>query len=312
MSEPTDTLAGRLLADPARRPALLTDCERLIEAEVDSKSGLSGLAIKAAYKVVCAVKPGIIRESMDGLLDDFVRQTPGTFVEEKEAVTEAGDARCEDLGRDRDRLPTLLVGGRGVGHAPEAAALAEHDARQVGTGKRPGDVRVAAMVEGGSPRLGLIAGRCPFEPIRADGTDGHALERRLARRSHMERGRRDDAPFQRCRVDVNQCEFLDGLQLEPARTAVGTISLTADCREPSVACDGHAQGGRCGGGRVRDHGSQGQRGPDDGQGDEHDVLVLSLTDWAIVAGAERSRRAPPVMILTARSTGQNRACQSRT
>lgn len=74
MSEPTDTLAGRLLADRARRPALLTDCERLIEAEVDSKSGLSGLAIKAAYKVVCAVKPGIIRESMDGLLDDFVRR----------------------------------------------------------------------------------------------------------------------------------------------------------------------------------------------------------------------------------------------
>jgi hypothetical protein len=73
-TDPTDTLAGTLLADPARRPRLLTDCERLIEDEVGSKGGLTGLAIKAAYRVVCAVKPGIIRESMDGLLDDFVRR----------------------------------------------------------------------------------------------------------------------------------------------------------------------------------------------------------------------------------------------
>jgi hypothetical protein len=72
MTDATDTLTARLLADKSKRPRILTDCEKLIEDEVGAKSGLTGLAIKAAYKIVCAVKPGIIRESMDGLLDDFV------------------------------------------------------------------------------------------------------------------------------------------------------------------------------------------------------------------------------------------------
>ena len=107
MSEPTDTLAGRLLADPARRPALLTDCERLIEAEVDSKSGLSGLAIKAAYKVVRAVKPGIIRESMDGLLDDFVRRLEPFYAQHRSTGAEPrafGVALAKRSGEAADAL----------------------------------------------------------------------------------------------------------------------------------------------------------------------------------------------------------------
>lgn len=72
MSE--DLLSTRLLADASKRPALLSDCERLIDDEVASKSGLTGMAIKAGYMVVCKVKPGIIREVMDGLLDDFVKR----------------------------------------------------------------------------------------------------------------------------------------------------------------------------------------------------------------------------------------------
>jgi hypothetical protein len=69
-----ETLSGKLLTDTSKRPRILGDCERLIADEVDSKGGLSGLAIKGAYKIVCAVKPGIIRESMDGLLNDFVKR----------------------------------------------------------------------------------------------------------------------------------------------------------------------------------------------------------------------------------------------
>src|SRR5207249_1186620 len=64
-----DTLTTRLLSDKSKRPRLLSDCERLIDDEVKSKGGLSGLAIKGAYKIVCAIKPGLIREAMDGLLD---------------------------------------------------------------------------------------------------------------------------------------------------------------------------------------------------------------------------------------------------
>jgi hypothetical protein len=83
MSE--DTLSGRLLSDASKRPALLSDSERVIQQEVDAKSGLTGLAIKGAYKVVCKVKPGIIRESMDSLLDDFVKRLDPMYAQHLEA-----------------------------------------------------------------------------------------------------------------------------------------------------------------------------------------------------------------------------------
>lgn len=78
-----DTLTFRLLKDGSKRPRLLADCERLIEQEVASKGGLSGLAIKGAYKIVCAIKPGIIAEAMDGLLDDFVGRLEPFYAEHR-------------------------------------------------------------------------------------------------------------------------------------------------------------------------------------------------------------------------------------
>jgi hypothetical protein len=63
-----------ILLVPGTRPKVIADCVRLIEEEVDSKGGLSGLAIKGAFMVVKAVKPGFISESVDHMLDDFVRR----------------------------------------------------------------------------------------------------------------------------------------------------------------------------------------------------------------------------------------------
>lgn len=65
------TLAEILLTDE-NRPRLVRDCEQLIDAEVRDKSGVTGLAIKAGFKTVKAVKPGIIPDVIDFLLDDFV------------------------------------------------------------------------------------------------------------------------------------------------------------------------------------------------------------------------------------------------
>ena len=59
---------------PGNRPKVVADCGTLVQEEVDSKGGLSGLAIKAAYAVVKAVKPGFISEALDGMLDDFVER----------------------------------------------------------------------------------------------------------------------------------------------------------------------------------------------------------------------------------------------
>ncbi|GAA1723645.1 DUF6918 family protein [Fodinicola feengrottensis] len=61
-----------ILLTPGKRPEVLADCKQLLDEEVSSKSGASGLAVKSAYTMVKAVKPGIINESIDKLLDDFI------------------------------------------------------------------------------------------------------------------------------------------------------------------------------------------------------------------------------------------------
>jgi hypothetical protein len=61
-----------ILLVPGNRPKVVADCVKVIEEEVDAKSGLTGLAVKGAFAVVKAVKPGIVTESVDHMLDDFV------------------------------------------------------------------------------------------------------------------------------------------------------------------------------------------------------------------------------------------------
>ncbi len=59
------------IKEDARRRAVVDDCVRLIEAEVDSKSGLSGAGIKLGFKTVQGLKPGFIGMAMNHMLDDF-------------------------------------------------------------------------------------------------------------------------------------------------------------------------------------------------------------------------------------------------
>lgn len=104
-----DTLTQRLLGDPARRPRLLDDCVRLIDDEVRDKSGLTGLAIKGGYKIVCAVKPGIIREAMDHLLDDFVKRLE-PFWQMHQAEGAAPAAFGDGLRRRGPEVADALLG----------------------------------------------------------------------------------------------------------------------------------------------------------------------------------------------------------
>ncbi len=107
MSE--DTITKRLLGDPARRPRILDDCVRLIDEEVASKGGLSGLAIKGGYKLVGAIKPGIIREAMDHLLDDFVARLE-PFWAEHQAAGAAPAAFGDTLRRRGPAVAYALLG----------------------------------------------------------------------------------------------------------------------------------------------------------------------------------------------------------
>jgi hypothetical protein len=63
---------NEILLVPGNRPKVIGDCVQLINEEVDSKGGLTGLAVKGAFALVKAVKPGFVNEAVDHMLDDFV------------------------------------------------------------------------------------------------------------------------------------------------------------------------------------------------------------------------------------------------
>ena len=63
-----------IVAAPGVRPKVVVDCVQLVDDEVKRKSGLSGLAIKGAYGIVKAIKPGVIKDSIESLLDGFITQ----------------------------------------------------------------------------------------------------------------------------------------------------------------------------------------------------------------------------------------------
>ncbi len=63
-----------VIADETRRRAVCDDGVEAIKAEVKSKRGLTGVAVKAGFKAVQGVKPGFIPMALNHLLDDFAAQ----------------------------------------------------------------------------------------------------------------------------------------------------------------------------------------------------------------------------------------------
>ena len=55
-----------------KRRRVIDDASQVLDQEVSDKSGLMGIAIKGAYKVVKGIRPGFVREVIDGLLDEFL------------------------------------------------------------------------------------------------------------------------------------------------------------------------------------------------------------------------------------------------
>ena len=96
------TLAEKLLL-PDVRPKVVADSARLVDEEVRDKSGLSGFAIKAAYAVVKAVKPGIIPEVLDAMLDGFIGRLEPPYVEWQKAPSVPFELSISALSRPRTR-----------------------------------------------------------------------------------------------------------------------------------------------------------------------------------------------------------------
>jgi hypothetical protein len=57
---------------PEVEPQFVADCQALIDGEVDAKGGISGTAIKGAYKVATTFAPGYYTETIRSILPDMM------------------------------------------------------------------------------------------------------------------------------------------------------------------------------------------------------------------------------------------------
>jgi hypothetical protein len=92
------------LLDPAKKPNVIKDCTTLIDEEVASKGGLSGIAVKAGYAAVKGIKPGFVTEVIEKLLPEFA--------EKIEPIWQEGAAKGDGAGylvSNRSRVADALL-----------------------------------------------------------------------------------------------------------------------------------------------------------------------------------------------------------
>jgi len=131
-----------------KRTAVIDDALRVLDAEVADKSGISGMAIKAAFGMVKSVKPGFIREVVDHLLDDFVDALEPIAAEAEEKGVKPGTYLEANRGRVADAL--LSITDRRAQSAQNRAIKAAYE-RLRPTAKK--------HVEAAAPRLGRMLER---------------------------------------------------------------------------------------------------------------------------------------------------------
>jgi hypothetical protein len=136
------------LLDPEVRPQVVADCEALVNGEVSTMSGVSGTAVKLAYKAVRTYDAGHIHYMIETLLPsmadalqpywtDFTAAGGGEFgdylAKRQDEVCEALLAITDERGRNSGR-PVIVkayntVRGSAAKHVkaalPEVGALVE-------------------------------------------------------------------------------------------------------------------------------------------------------------------------------------------
>lgn len=86
------------LLSPENRPRLVRDCTDLVDAEVDAKGGLSGLALKTAFKAIKVIKPELVERGVSSLLDAWVVELGKHFQDWEAAGGQTGSfgAYCRE------------------------------------------------------------------------------------------------------------------------------------------------------------------------------------------------------------------------
>jgi hypothetical protein len=135
------------------RAKVIEDACRVLDQEVADKSGITGLAIKGAYKVVQGVKPGFVHEVVDALLDDFLDALDPLYQESIAKQRPAGSYLRENSSRVADSL--LAVTDRRAQDAKRQMIRSAYDKL------RP---MAKKQVEGATPRLADMLERHANKP----------------------------------------------------------------------------------------------------------------------------------------------------
>jgi hypothetical protein len=131
-----------------KRGTVVNDACGVLDQEVADKGGLTGIAIKGAYKIVQGVKPGFVREAVEGLLDDFLDALDPIYQEAAQKKRPAGAFVRENASRVADAL--LAITDRRAQKAKSQVVRGAYDKL------RP---MAKKQVEAAAPRLGDLLGR---------------------------------------------------------------------------------------------------------------------------------------------------------
>ncbi|MEL6552284.1 MAG: hypothetical protein AAFQ63_02290 [Cyanobacteria bacterium J06621_11] len=93
------------IQDPAVKKAIAADCAELIDRQVSAKGGLSGMAMKAAYKVV----KGIGTNYVQGAVGRLLPETCAAIAPMWEEGMAAGDPVAH-LSGNSDRAADMILG----------------------------------------------------------------------------------------------------------------------------------------------------------------------------------------------------------
>jgi len=139
------------LADPAARPRVVDDACALLDSEVARTSGVSGMAIRSAYRAVRGVRPGMVRHAVDGLLVPFADQLDPFF--QQHVAT--GQPLAEVLDSQRGDMAEALLA-----ITDERARRTSHAALRTAYGRVRGMAK--PHVESAAPGIaGLIRAHTP-------------------------------------------------------------------------------------------------------------------------------------------------------
>ena len=144
----TDTKMGSLvdaLTDVTKKKDVIKDCCDLIDAEVQDKGGISGLAIKAGYKTVKGIKPGFVEKAVEDLLPEFAKVLEPIYADAKSESKPVADFFSSNGARVADAL--LSITDAKAARAKSGVAKSAYDKLRSSAKKN---------VEQAVPRLGKL------------------------------------------------------------------------------------------------------------------------------------------------------------